>query len=525
MTSQSTDTSTIKNTSEKRGGQDNYLLKVENITKIYPGVVALDDVTFSVNPKEIHGVIGENGAGKSTLCNVITGKVKPEKGKIYWKGQEINFAQPKDALNMGIRMVYQERNLIPFLTGAQNICLGNEKTAGFLNDEKEIYKMACEVRDRLGTKVPLNERVKYLSPSVRQMIEIVRAFLKKPELLILDEPTSSLTEGDIEALFEVIKNIKNEGVSVIFISHKLDEIFSLTDNVTIFRNGKSVHASKTSKLDRSECIRYMINRDLKHAYPEVVNHSQDDVVLEVKNLQVLPAVKDVSIKVKKGEVLGLYGLVGSGRTETVETIYGLREKDSGEILFKNEPLDNGNSEVAIEHGILLLPEDRKDHAIFDIFSIKQNISIPVIKSKLSGTLGLVNFKKEREYAKGIVDSPSLNLKYTSINQSLDTLSGGNKQKVIIGRWFEIENTNLFIMDEPTQGIDVGTKYEIYVLARELAKKGISVIFISSELPEVLGICDRLYVYRAGHIVKELQRDEFSQEKVLKYALKAEGSEE
>jgi len=503
---------------EKETEKYDILLKVEGITKYYPGIIALDDVNFVVKKNEIHGVVGENGAGKSTLCNVITGIARAEKGKIYWKDKEVHFTHPKDALDVGIRMVYQERNLIPFLTGAQNICLGNEICKGMKTDEGAIYRKACEIRERLGTNVSLNEKVKYLSPSARQMIEIMRAFAVQPELLILDEPTSSLTEGDIKVLFNVIKNIKNQGVSVIFISHKLDEIFFLTDQLTVFRNGKSVHTSKTSETNRNECITYMINRDLKHAYPEVINHSIPEKVLEVKNLKALPEVKDISFYINKGEVVGLYGLVGSGRTETSEIIYGLRNKQKGEILFKNESLKGNTTEDSIKKGLLYLPEDRKEHAIFDRFNIMQNISIPVIQSKLSGKLGLVNLKKEKKYTKGIADSPSLRLKYRNLNQSLDQLSGGNKQKVIIGRWLEIDNTTLFIMDEPTQGIDVGTKYEIYVLARELAKKGVGVIFICSELPELLGICDRMYVMRFGYVVKELQRNEFNQEEVLKYAL-------
>jgi ribose transport system ATP-binding protein len=494
------------------------LLKVDRITKYYPGIIALDDVSFSVKKNEIHGVIGENGAGKSTLCNVITGICKPDKGKVYWKNKEINFSQPKDALKVGIRMVYQERNLIPFLTGAQNICLGNEECKGIINDEQAIYKRACEIREQLGTNVVLNERVKYLSSSAKQMIEIIRAFIKKPELLILDEPTSSLTEGDIKVLFDVIRNIKKQGVSIIFISHKLNEIFDLTDNITIFRNGKRIHSAKTSDLNRIECIKYMINRDLKHAYPEIINYSVQENILEVKNLQALPEIKDISFYIKKGELLGLYGLVGSGRTETAEIIYGLRKKDKGEILFNKKPLDGNTTEESIKKGLLLLPEDRKEHAIFNSFNIKQNISIPVIKSKLAGILGIIKFKEEKEYARNIADSPTLMLRYRSINQSLDELSGGNKQKVIIGRWLGIKNNILFILDEPTQGIDVGTKYEIYVLARELAKKGVSVLFISSELPELLGICDRIYVFKFGCVARELKRQEFSEEEVLKSAL-------
>jgi ABC-type sugar transport system ATPase subunit len=504
----------------KETDKNDILLKVDRVTKYYPGIRALNNVTFSVKKSEIHGVIGENGAGKTTLCNVITGICKPDKGKIYWKNEEVIFSQPKDALNLGIRMVYQERNLIPFLTGAQNICLGNEerKYKGIINDEQAIYKKACEIREKLGTNVVLNKKVQYLSSSARQMIEIMRSFIKKPELLILDEPTSSLTEGDIKLLFDVIKNMKEQGVSIIFISHKLNEIFNLTDSITIFRNGENVHYSKTSDLNRTECIKYMLNRDLKHAYPEVINHSVQEKILEVNNLQALPEIKDISFYIKKGELLGFYGLVGSGRTETAEIIYGLREKDKGEILYNKEPLNGNTAEESIKKGLLLLPEDRKEHAIFNLFNIKQNISIPVIKSKLAGILGMIKFKEEKEYAENISDSSFLRLKYRNINQSLNELSGGNKQKVIIGRWLGIENNLLFIMDEPTQGIDIGTKYEIYVLARELTKNGVSVIFICSELPELLGICDRMYVFRFGYVVGELKREEFSEEEVLRYAL-------
>lgn len=505
--------------SEKEIKENNLLLKVENVTKYYPGVIALDNVSFEVEKGEIHAVVGENGAGKSTLCNVITGIRNPDKGKLYWKNKEIHFALPKDALDAGIRMVYQERNLIPFLTGAQNICLGNEFKKGILTDEKSIYKKALEIKERLGTNVALNEKVSFLSPSARQMIEILRAFIQKPELLILDEPTSSLTEGDIEVLFQVIKNIKNEGISVVFISHKLREVFQLSDRVTIFRNGKNVHSAKTTELDRNTCIKYMINRDLKRVYPEVINHSKKEKMLEVKNLQSLPEIKDISIHINKGEVLGLYGLVGSGRTEMAEIIYGLRKKTKGEIIYNKQVLSNDfSANKAIQGGLLLIPEDRKEHAIFNNFDIKKNISIPVLKSKFSRIFGLVKLKNEKEYAESIAKSPSLNLKYRNLNQSLDDLSGGNKQKVIIGRWLKIDNTKLVIMDEPTQGIDVGTKYEIYILARGLAEKGVSVIFISSELPELLGVCDRMYVFRFGIITRELNRNEFSEEEVLKYTL-------
>lgn len=493
------------------------LLEVRGVTKIFPGVVALNKVNLGIEEGEVHAVVGENGAGKSTLCNVITGIYTPDEGKLFWKGREVHFYHPRQALDMGIRMVYQERNLIPFLTGAQNICLGEEETKRGLIDERNILETADMLRKRLGTSVPIDVPVNQLSASARQMIEILRAFHRRPTLLLLDEPTASLTETDAETLFHVIENIKKEGVSVVFISHKLKEVFRIADRVSIFRNGQKVYTGKASELDRDTCIKYMINRELKKQYPEVIPSAKEKL-LEVQRVSDGDRVKDINFYVRRGEVVGFYGLVGSGRTELSELIYGLRPKKRGKIIFNGEELEIGSPEEAIEKGLLLVPEDRKEHGLFYNFNLKQNLTISFLKRNLSLFLGLVKLKEEVKVAQNIANSSQLSLKYKDINQNIDELSGGNKQKVVIGRWISQKNMKLIIMDEPTQGIDVGTKYEIYALIRNLAKQGIGIIFISSELPELLGVCDRLYVFKEGTIAGELSRGDFDEEKVLHYAL-------
>ncbi len=503
---------------EERNTNKTLLLQVRGVTKRFPGVLALDGVDLDIGEGEVHAVVGENGAGKSTLCNIITGIYVPDEGELSWQGEKIIFTHPRQALDVGIRMVYQERNLIPFLTGAQNICLGEEETKRGLVDEAKILARSEALRERLGTNVVLDVPINRLPPSSRQMIEIMRAFHREPKLLLLDEPTASLTEGDVETLFRVIDNIKKENISVVFISHKLPEVFRISDTISIFRNGQKVHTAPANELDRVTCIKYMINRDLTRQYPEVISSFTDEKLLEVEGVSEEGNVSDINLHVNKGEVVGFYGLVGSGRTELAELIYGLRHHSSGSIVLDGDELKLESPEDAISKGLLLVPEDRKEHGLFYNFNLKQNISISFLKKELSRSLGLIKLREESKLALDVANSPKLSLKYKDINQGIDELSGGNKQKVVIGRWVGQKYIRLMIMDEPTQGIDVGTKYEIYVLIRELAKQGIGVIFISSELPELLGVCDRLYVFKSGMIAGELQREEFDEEKVLHYAL-------
>lgn len=494
-----------------------FLLEVRNITKIFPGVIALNKVNLEIIKGEVHAVVGENGAGKSTLCNILTGIYQPEEGELFWNGKKIRFYHPRQALDAGIRMVYQERNLIPFLTGAQNICLGEEETKRGLLDEEKILHTADALRKHLGTDVPIDIPVRQLPPPARQMIEISRAFRREPELLLLDEPTASLAEDDVKALFNVIDKIRKEGISIVFISHKLGEVFQISDRISIFRNGEKVYTGKTSEVNREMCIKYMINRELKRRYPKVVPSAKEKL-LEIQELGENDRVKNITLHIRKGEVVGFYGLVGSGRTELAELLYGLRKEKTGKIIFDGKELGTRSPAESIREGFLLVPEDRKEHGLFYSFNLKQNISISFLKQKLIRFISLIRLKDETKLAQEIADSAWLRLQYKDINQGIDELSGGNKQKVVIARWIAQEHIKLLIMDEPTQGIDVGTKYEIYVLLRHLAEEGIGIIFISSELPELLGVCDRLYIFRGGTIVGELNRPQFSEKQVLRYAL-------
>jgi len=496
---------------------DTPVLEVRGITKRFPGVTALDSVDLTVHRGEVHAVVGENGAGKSTFCNIVTGIMTPDEGNVWIFGEVAQFSHPSQALQAGIRMVYQERNLIPFLTGAQNICLGEEpvKRGGIVN-EKLLYKNAENLRKRIGIDIPLGIKVSEMSAAQRQMIEILRALLYKPVLLILDEPTSSLTESDVEILFKTIRQIKKEGISIIFISHKMEEVFDISDVISIFRNGKKVVTKKNGEMDRNECIRYMVNRDIESLFPDVYP-SASEKILELQNVCDSVFLNDISLYLKKGEVVGLYGLVGSGRTELAELLYGLRPLTGGKILFNGEEIIPSTRKM-LDNKVFLVPEDRREKGLFFNLNLRTNLTISFL-NMLVLFWGLLKKKEAVDLARKIADSDQLKLKYSNINQNIEELSGGNKQKIVIGRWISHEEVNVLIMDEPTQGIDVGAKYEVYTIIRHHAEeRKAGVLFISSELPELIGVCDRIYVFKDGTIAGELSREEFDGEKILHLAL-------
>ncbi len=494
------------------------VLELRGITKVFPGIVALSDVDLEVRKKEVHAIVGENGAGKSTLCNVITGIFPPSRGTIYWKGEPIKVAHPSEALSMGIAMVYQERNLIPALTGAQNIALGIERVRAGLIDEAHSRKVAEALRERVGAKVPLDVQAVNLGASQRQMIEILRALAHKPQLLILDEPTASLDRNDIECLFQVVRNIKEDGTSVIFISHKLDEVYSIADRISVFRDGRKISTTITSDLDRGTCIRQMINREMVEQYPKVTSQ-EGRILLAARGVSDGRTLRNVTLTVKSGEVVGVYGLVGAGRTQFAEVVVGLRKASQGEVLFEGRPLGSKDSPaMRIRRGIFLIPEDRRRKGVFASFSIRENTSISFLET-LRGFIGLIRRKEEKRRVRQILDSGMLHVSYKNVDQGIEELSGGNKQKVMIGRWIGRDGLKLLIMDEPTQGIDVGAKREVYNMMRELAERQkIGILCISSELPELIGISDRIYVFRDGAVSGELERTEFNQEEILRRAL-------
>lgn len=493
------------------------ILKTEKIRKEFPGIVALDNVDFELRYGEVHAICGENGAGKSTFCNVVTGILKPDSGKIFFENNEILFNGPGEALAIGIRMLYQERNLIHYLTGAQNILLREEPLkAGFFVDEKDIIRRAEEIKKLYKMDVPLNCQVSKLSSAKKQAIEILRALLYKPKVLILDEPTASLTEKESTILFEDIKRIKSEGVSVVLITHKLEEVFENADTVTIFRNGKKIETSKKDDITKDECVRLMINRKITSMYP-TINYSGSKVIMEVSGVSDYSLVKDNSFKLRRGEVLGFYGLIGAGKTELVELIYGLRKLKDGIVKVNGEEIEPRVSKM-IARKVFLIPDDRREKGLINAFNLKKNITVTFM-DVFSKILGIINHKKENQIAEKIVSDNVLKIKYVSLNQDIETLSGGNKQKVIISRWISKENINVLILDEPTTGIDVGTKFEIYKMIRELAeKRNIAIIFVSSELNELTGVCDRICIFKEGVIQKELERDEFNYEKILALAM-------
>jgi ABC-type sugar transport system ATPase subunit len=503
----------------RQSEQDNRtpVLEVSGLTKHFPGVTALDKVDLAVHRGEVHAIVGENGAGKSTFCNIVTGIMTPDEGEIHISGESQQFTHPAQALQAGIRMVYQERNLINFLTGAQNICLGEEpvKRGGILN-ERMLFQNAENLRKRIGIDIPLEIRVSEMSAAQRQMIEILRALLYKPVLLILDEPTSSLTESDVEILFKTLRQIKEEGISIIFISHKMEEVFSISDVISIFRNGKKVITKKNGEMDREECIRYMVNRDIESLFPDV-HPSGTEKVLELETVSDGIFLHDINLYLKKGEVVGLYGLVGSGRTELAELIYGLRPIKEGKVYLNKEEIIPSTKKM-LDKKVFLIPEDRREKGLFFNLNLRINLTISFFDMLVS-YLGIIKKKETIDLAKKIADSDQLKLKYSNINQNIDELSGGNKQKIVIGRWISHEEVNVLIMDEPTQGIDVGAKYEVYTIIRHHAEeRKAAVLFISSELPELIGVCDRIYVFKDGTIAGELSREEFDGERILHLAL-------
>jgi len=497
-----------------------FALETRHLTKAFPGVVAVNDVDFAVRPGEVHALLGENGAGKSTFCKVLSGVHRATSGEVFLEGKPVAFRSPHDALVAGLSMVYQERNLIPFLTGAQNICLGREETrCGSLVHEAGTRRTAREIRDRVGAQVRLDVEVEALRPSEQQVIEILRALFHRPRVLLLDEPTASLTHRDTEMLYEVIHNVVSEGVGVIFISHKLEEVFKIAHRITIFRDGTRAATEAASDLDRDACIRHMTNRDITELYPAVHAKPTDERLLQVDGVSDGNKVRDVSFSLSPGEVVGFYGLVGSGRTELAEMLFGITPMASGTMRLRGEEIDIRSPGQAISHGIFLVPEDRARHGLFPSFNLRENLTLPVI-SRFLGKLGLIDHRAEAIAAKGIADNEELRLVYSDIQQQIDSLSGGNKQKILIARWLaKREDAAVMILDEPTQGIDIGVKHEIYELLRRLAEKHqLGVIFISSELAEVIGMSDRVCVFKDGTIVKELAREEIeNQEQVLKWA--------
>lgn len=495
------------------------LLSIKEITKKFTGITAVDHVSFDIGNNEIHALIGENGAGKSTLCKMLTGEYNIDEGHIEINGEKMHFKEPADSMKVGISMVYQERNLVGYMTAAQNVFLGSEPMKGIVVDQKEIQKKAEKLQEYLGVNIPLDVPVEKLGAGEQQLVEIMRANSTTPKILILDEPTASLGEGEIGPFLNFVKKMtKDLDLSVIYITHKLEEIFAIADKVTVMADGKKTLTANISEITQEECVKAMIRGDKiktfdipKKDYKEL----EKKKVIEVNELTYGGKEHDVQFYVCKGEAVGFYGLVGSGRTETMEIISGIRPADKKEFVFDGETVTGGDSFKMIQKGIILTPELRRD-GIFPSLNLVENVCTLFVK-KFATAIGMIKKKEGVDFTLEVLKKNGT--KYTSRNQLISELSGGNMQKIIIGRSIEVENLKLITMDEPTAGMDLGAKSEIYLKIRNLTdnlEKG--VIFISSELEELLKVCDRMYVFYEGNIVKELKREEFDKEVILGYAL-------
>lgn len=494
--------------------ESKYILEMIDINKSFPGVKALDNANLKVKEGSVHALMGENGAGKSTLMKCLFGIYIEDSGEIYVDGEKVKFSNPKQAMDNGVAMVHQELNQVLQRDVMDNIWLGRYPGGKGIVDSKKMFEETEKVFKELEIDVNPKTKMAKLSVSQRQMVEIAKAVSYNAKILVLDEPTSSLTQEEVTHLFKIINKLRDRGCGIIYISHKMEEILEISDDVTIMRDGKWIATEEAKDLTTDKIIKLMVGRDLTNRFPPKTN-KPSDVILEVKNLtgKYEPAVKDISFELKKGEILGIAGLVGSRRTELLETIFGIRHHSSGELILHGKKVENKDSRVAINNGFALLTEERRATGIFGRLDIKFNTIIASIDNY---SKGMLNEKKMVEDTKWVIDS--MKVKTPSQKTPIKSLSGGNQQKVIIGRWL-LTNPEVLLLDEPTRGIDVGAKYEIYQLIIDLANKGKGVIVVSSEMPELLGICDRILVMSNGRIAGEGTPDELSQEAIMESAAK------
>lgn len=488
------------------------ILQMVGITKQFPGVLALDNVSFEVERGEIHALVGENGAGKSTLLKILAGALPMDKGEILLDGKPVHFTSPLDAINMGIAVIYQEFNLVPYLSAGENIFLGREprKFNGFV-DFKTLHAKAQAILDRIGANFSSKEIVSRLSVAQQQMTEIAKALSQNAQIIAMDEPTSALTEREVEHLFDIARGLKEEGVAIIFVSHRLEEVFQIADRITVLRDGKYVGTKRVEETNRDEVITMMVGREIKEKIPKRPAPIGEEI-LRVEGLARRGVFSDISFTLHKGEILGLAGLVGSGRTEIARAIFGADPLDSGKIYLEGKEVHIRSPQDAIRLGIGLLTEDRKRYGLVLPMSVRENTTLANLMEV--AMRGFINFSKERAVAQRFVDE--LAIKTPSVEQIARNLSGGTQQKLVLAKWL-FTKSKVLIFDEPTRGIDVGAKVEIYELMNQLAERGVGIIMISSELPEVLGMSDRILVIHEGKIAGELKREEATQEKIMHLA--------
>lgn len=505
------------NDSVRENADEPVLLRMENIEKSFPGVKALDNVSLTVKAGTVHALMGENGAGKSTLMKCLFGVYAKDSGKIYLEGKEINFKNSKEALENGVAMVHQELNQALKRNVMDNMWLGRFPTVAKgvpITSEQKMYKATKEIFEKLEINVDPKTVMSRMPVSQRQMVEIAKAVSYNSKVIVFDEPTSSLTEEEVEHLFKIINMLRDQGCGIIYISHKMAEILRISDEVTIMRDGKWIATEQAKNLTTDDIIKLMVGRELTNLYPPKTNEI-GDVLLDVKDLSAeYSKLRDVSFSARKGEILGVAGLDGSGRTELLENIFGIATRRSGTLTLDGKPIRNRNSRESIKNGFALLTEERRATGIFSILDIRENAVISSLKKCKAGPfLSKSKMKKNTDWCIN-----AMHIKTPTQETKIRSLSGGNQQKVILGRWLLTDPTVL-LLDEPTRGIDVGAKYEIYELIIDLAARGKTVIMVSSEMPELLGVCDRILVMSGGRLAGEVNAADTTQEEIMALAAK------
>lgn len=490
-----------------------YILEMTDIVKEFPGVRALKGVQLKVRPGTVHTLMGENGAGKSTLMKCLIGIQPPTSGTIVFKGKEVRFKNTLEAMNAGISMIHQELSPVPERSVCDNVWLGREPKKGLIVDHKKMREDCAALFAKLGLDLDPDVKMKELTVAKMQMVEIAKAVSYESQIVIMDEPTSSLTDNEVEQLFKIIADLKAKNVAIIYISHKMDEIFRISDDITIYRDGEYIATDRAENLNVDKVIQLMVGREVTEMFPKVTCPI-GETILRVENLSAGKAVKNVSFELHRGEILGMAGLVGAGRTETAEAIFGMRHITGGKIYKDGQELHIRRPEDAITHKIALLTEDRRGNGIVGLLSVRENTVLASLKS-----YGFpLNHKKMREDTQKYIDL--LRTRTASMETPIQNLSGGNQQKVLVGRWL-LTDPDILIVDEPTRGIDVGAKSEIHALLSKLAGEGKAIIMISSELPEVMGMADRIVVMHEGTMTGLIDRKDFSSELILKYATSEE----
>lgn len=496
---------------EKRDNGGQLILSMRGIDKTYPGVQALKGVDFQVRPAEVHALVGENGAGKSTLVKIITGAVQPDRGEIVFKGTTLERLDPKFSRDLGIGVTYQEINLVGALSVAENMLFGHFPARSGLLDWRRLNQEAARLLQELNLDIDPTTPVEDLSVGQQQSVEIARAAFLTKELIIMDEPTSALSEQETEVLFGLIERLRDRGTSIIYVSHRLEEVLRIADRVTVLRDGEYVGTLERAQATQDAIIHMMVGREISDLFPK-----QEAVigepVLEVRQLSRRGAFHDISFSLRRGEILGLFGLLGSGRTEVARAVFGLDHVDHGQIYLGGEKVDISSPAEAIGRGLGLVPEDRKTLGLVLRFNVRENVTLPSLP--VLTRLGLISSRKERELTQHMVEQ--LDIRTPSLDQKVVNLSGGNQQKVVIAKWLTCQ-PSVLIVDEPTRGIDVATKAQVHALMSELAQEGVGVLMISSELPEILGMSDRVLVFHEGRITGEFSRASATSEGIMRCA--------